>query len=364
MSTKYGSFESVESTSGNHLDFIPFLSVIPFEWRAIGDAFKSASKIKSGIKSSLAGRCTFVVRQGYDPTDQSSTGRVLEGNGDFGICLRSKTGAISLTASNLSLRTGLDDPLVGAANFAPPSLKATLAHEFSEDSFIAASYDLKLRKPELSLCWTGETFTEKATFSLTADPVHRALKLSAAVSFPGTEWRNTVYDEENDVIEEPKDDGARHSLWVRHEARQRDLLHRTSLGARIDMGRLVNWVVDVIDYKLEPHFPRLFWALPGSQTLYNFLVPAEDENQVRHHIRGWDLDTSYEFGRSGPLVSVSKSLRHATLSLGWDAHEREAGLEYAIRGLRLGAKLGRDEAGSGIWKRPSLYAHIEPLELL
>jgi hypothetical protein len=38
--------------------------------------------------------------------------------------------------------------------------------------------------------------------------------------------RETVYDEDNDVVEEPKDDGGRHRLWVRHEARQGNMLHR------------------------------------------------------------------------------------------------------------------------------------------
>jgi len=58
-----------------------------------------------------------------------------------------------------------------------------------------------------------------------------------------------VYDEDKDVIEEPADSGARHRLWVRHEARHRDLLHRTVVGARVDLGRLVNYVADYIDYK-------------------------------------------------------------------------------------------------------------------
>ena len=65
----------------------------------------------------------------------------------------------------------------------------------------------------------------------------------------GPTLRDTVYDEDKDTIEEPRDTGARHRLWVRHEARQRDLLHRTSVGARLDLGRIINYVVDYIDYK-------------------------------------------------------------------------------------------------------------------
>jgi hypothetical protein len=33
--------------------------------------------------------------------------------------------------------------------------------------------------------------------------------------------------------------------------------------------------------QLEPRIPGLFWRLPFSQELYNLVVPAEDENQVR-----------------------------------------------------------------------------------
>ena len=61
--------------------------------------------------------------------------------------------------------------------------------------------------------------------------------------------RDTLYDDDNDRIEEPRDDGARHRLWVSHEARHRDPLHRTSVGARLDLGRLMNYVADFIDYR-------------------------------------------------------------------------------------------------------------------
>ena len=175
----------------NRLDFIPRKSFLPFEWATLGDAFKLKRNGKQpSLASGVSGRCVFVVRQGFDPLDQSSTGRVLEGDGDMGVAIRAKSLAISLTASNLSLRTGLDDPLAtSAAAGSAPSMKATLAHEFAADSFIAASYDFKLKKPGFSLCWTGETFPEKATVCVQADPVQRALKIAAAVSFPGTEWR-------------------------------------------------------------------------------------------------------------------------------------------------------------------------------
>ena len=33
------------------------------------------------------------------------------------------------------------------------------------------------------------------------------------LTITGPEWRDTVYNEDNGHIEEPKDDGARHRLW-------------------------------------------------------------------------------------------------------------------------------------------------------
>ncbi len=54
----------------------------------------------------------------------------------------------------------------------------------------------------------------------------------------------------------------------------------TTVGGCLDLGRLVNYVCDFIDYRLEPRFPPLFWAIPGSQMLYNLIIPAEDEDQV------------------------------------------------------------------------------------
>lgn len=360
--------ELASANPDNRLDFLPQRSFLPFEWRNLGQAYASSSSDPSPSNqlaaAKLSGRATFVVRQGYDPLDNSSTGRVLEGDGDLGIAFRLKSLAFGLTASNLAMRSGLDDPLTeaAAAVSTAPSLKATIAQEFSEDCFLAASYDLKLRKPELALCLAGETFTERATLCLQADPIQRALKIAAAVAFPGPEWRDTLYDEEKDAIEYPRDDGGRHRLWLRHEARPRALLHHTSVGASIDLGRTINWVCSQVDYKLEPRIPPLFWALPLSHTLYNALVPAEDENQVHHKISGWDLEVSHDFARSAPRLALIKTLRHASLSASWDMHSREAGVEYGRRGLRLGAKLGKVE-GLG-WKQPSLYLHVEPLALL
>ncbi|KAG1670955.1 hypothetical protein FOA52_011390 [Chlamydomonas sp. UWO 241] len=304
-----------QPSDANRFEFLPGKAVLPFEWRALGSAFAGDDKAgSSSLDSKLAGRCGFVVRQGFDPIDGSATGRVVEGSGDMGVALRMKSLALALTTSNLAMRAGLDNPLdagVAAAGGAA-SLKATVAKRLGHGSYAAASYDLKQRKPEFGLCLAGDAGPEKATLCLTADPVVRSLKIAAAVSFAGTEWRNTVYDEARDVIEEPADDGGRHRLWVRHEGRARDYMHRTALGCVLDLGRLVNLVADAVDYRIEPRLPPLLWAIPGSQKLYNLLIPAEDENQVRHKIRGWDLDASHEFGRRGPRVALIKSFKSSS----------------------------------------------------
>lgn len=90
-----------------------------------------------------------------------------------------------------------------------------------------------------------------------------------------------MYDESRDTIEEPADDGGRHRLWVRHDAKARDFLHRTAIGGVFDLGRLVNFVADFVDYRVEPRLPPVVWSVPLAQKLYNVLVPPEDENQVR-----------------------------------------------------------------------------------
>lgn len=79
-------------------------------------------------------------------------------------------------------------------------------------------------------------------------------------------------------------------------------------------------------------------------------------------MRGWDLDLSHEFGRRGPRVALVKSFKASSFAATWDQHSQEAGLEYSVKGLRVGARLGRLE-GLG-WKAPSLFLMAEPLSLL
>lgn len=184
------------TTSVNKLDFMPGTaeqSLMPsFEWRSLGAAFAlgdSPSTSASVKAAKLSGRCSFVVRQGFDPIDQSSTGRVVEGAGDAGITLRSGSSAISLSAGNIRYRSGLDDPLAAAqadaGEASVPSLKATLAKEYRPDCFAAVSYDLRQQKPEFSLAWAGDAFTERAALVVHADPVLRTYKMAASVAFQG-----------------------------------------------------------------------------------------------------------------------------------------------------------------------------------
>ncbi len=66
--------------------------------------------------------------------------------------------------------------------------------------------------------------------------------------------RDIVYDEEKDILVSPEDDGARHQLWFHHEAKHRHLMHRTIVGASVDLGRAVNWLCSQVG-RLQPNHP-------------------------------------------------------------------------------------------------------------
>ncbi|GIL46112.1 hypothetical protein Vafri_3173 [Volvox africanus] len=347
----------------NALDFVPRLSFLPIEWRNIGAAF--GLKDRSG--PAATGRCSFVVKEGIDAADVSTTGRVVEGASDVGVALKLNTLALGITAGNLSFRTGLDNPTAALAQrigeSSVPSLKVMAVKQFKDENYVAASYDLKTRKPELSACWAGDAKTERATLLVRVDPIMRSVKLDAAVSTPGPEWRNVLYNDVTDRIEEPADDGARHTLYVQHEARGRNLMHATRIGCRLDLGRLVNYAADFFDYNIEERIPGFIWNIPLLPQLYYMLVPPENDDQVRHHITGWELDISHDFNRGPrPSLLLCKSFKYGNLSASYDMAANEAGLSYGRRGLVLGTRLGRLE-GQG-WKRPSLHISVEPLTLL
>lgn len=271
-----------EGTS-NKLDFLPRVSFLPLEWRSLGAAWGSASS-STADSQAVTGRCSFTVRQGFDPLEQSTTGRVVEGHSDVGVAIKVKTFALALTAGNLHFRTGLDDPhsqeAIRVGETSMPSLKLTAAKEFGDcgDSFVAFSYDVKQRRPELSAAWSATARTDRATLMLKADPIMRTLTIGAGVTSPGPEWRRTYYDEATQTLDIPQDDGERHSMWVSHTAREKEWLASTRVGLRLSLHRALNWLGDFVDYRLEEHIPMFVWRVPLTQQLYKLLVPEEDDD--------------------------------------------------------------------------------------
>lgn len=108
-------------------------------------------------------------------------------------------------------------------------------------------------------------------------------------------------------------------LVLQHSARPRDLLHRTRVGARIDLGRVANLVSDYVGYNVEDSLPLIFWNIPGMQQLFRVLVPDEDENQVRGKAlwlcAGWCLWVSglVEYFPALDFTSSCRSIRHLEL---------------------------------------------------
>jgi hypothetical protein len=355
------------TSADNKLDFVDGVSFLPWDWRNLGAAFQDG---RSDTNQSVAARCNFTLRRGFDALDRVDYGGVVEGVGDLGINLRSKQFAFHLGASNLAVKGGADAPLdsVSVAGGRLASLKLTAAQEFAEDSYAAVSYDLLQKKPEVSLGWSGSTFTERATLSLHLDPVDAAARLRAGVSFPGPEWRGDVYDEATDRIECPRDDGSRHAVWLEHEARRRRPMAATVIGARVDLGRLLNYAADWFDYNLEHKIPGLFWRLPLSQRLYNLVVPPEDENQERYtRLRGLCLEFTHDFARAAPAVGLSRGVAggQGRATAMYDAETRTAALRLRLGGLVAGASVVRaGGAGWRDWSSPSYTLMVEPLAFL
>lgn len=188
----------------NKVSFLKGVSLFPWDWKHIG---ASANRAGGNANQSVGARVTFTTRSGSDESGVQY-GRVLESSADLSVGLKSRDFILALSAGNVAVRSGSDDPKRVSAGQAPAGLKLTLARQFNEDNFIGASYDVRLNKPELSVCWTGETFTEKASLMLTADPLDRTLVLRAALATPGPEWRRMLYNEDNNTLEPVQDDGA------------------------------------------------------------------------------------------------------------------------------------------------------------
>lgn len=80
-------------------------------------------------------------------------------------------------------------------------------------------------------------------------------------------------------------------------------------GARLDLGRLANLAADFIDNHVEPHLPLLFWKIPLTRRLFEWVLPAPDPEQMRYYIKGWAAEFAHDFGKGGgPLVGLSKRL--------------------------------------------------------
>jgi hypothetical protein len=267
------------------------------DWAGLAASFGLGDR-SGGPGASGAGRVAFTVRQGVDAAELSNVGSVVDVVAETGAVFRLSGLAVGLSGSGITFRSGLDDPASAASTSGSsaqrvPSLKISVAKALKEPySYVAASFDLKQRKPELSACWTGEAGVDSATVLARVDPVMRAVKLTAAVSTPGPEWRKVLYNEDTNRLEHPEDDGARHTFYFEHEARPRDMLHATRIGAKLDLGRLVNYACDFFYYHLEERVPDFVWSIPLVPQLYYALVGQEDDDQVRHRIHGWTAEVS------------------------------------------------------------------------
>jgi hypothetical protein len=81
-------------------------------------------------------------------------------------------------------------------------------------------------------------------------------------------------------------------------------------GARLDVGRLANLAADFIDNRLEQHIPLLFWKIPLTRQLYDWVIPEPDSKQMRYSLKGWALELAQDFDSSSarPVVGLSKRL--------------------------------------------------------
>ncbi|KAF6254750.1 hypothetical protein COO60DRAFT_1622452 [Scenedesmus sp. NREL 46B-D3] len=350
-------------TNNNKLDFITGVSLLPFDLNNLGAVYSSSK----GKAQCVASRCSVVVRRGWDDVEQLEYGNVVEALGDVGFNLRSKDYAFHISASNLAYKAGTDSPLRAQSlvGNALASLKVAYAQQVSEDRFLGVSYDFSQRKPELSLAWAGDTFTEQSSLAVSIDPIDRAARLRAAVSFPGLEWRRDVWDHDTRSVQLVQDDGSsRHTVWAEHEARRGQLLAATKLGARLDLGRLANISGNFVDRHLKQRIPLLFWKIPLSQKLYRFVVPAQDQEQMRYNIKGWCAELSHDFDRQGPTVGLSKRLGDSGCSLAasYDAASSAAGIEMRSKWVVAAARLARQEDGQ--WRKPSVQLLVQPLGFL
>ena len=109
----------------------------------------------------------------------------------------------------------------------------------------------------------------------------------------------------------------------------------------------------------------------GAHALHHSIgAPRPPSVQVRHDIKGWELDVSHEFGPGKkPRLELAKTLKAAggvTLHSSYDLGSSTAGLGVSASGVSVEARAMR-AGGSllkGAWSRPSLHFAVEPLTVL
>lgn len=137
------------------------------------------------------------------------------------------------------------------------------------------------------------------------------------------------------------------------------------VGARLDIGRLANLAGNFVEKHIEHRIPYLFWKIPLSQTLYNFVIPREDREQMRYNIKGWSAEVSHDFDRRGPVVGLIKRIGSSgvTVAATYDTDEDSAGVELRGKWLVAAAKMSRQE-GFKQWRNPSVQFIVQPLGFL
>lgn len=358
-------------------------SVVPFEWEGLGAVF--AGEGDSG--QVLDGKLSFVLRSGYDALGQVPLGKVLIGNADLGGGVRLKDLAVYLSLGNAAYKSGIDDPASAqsVAEATAPSLKATVAKKLGEDSVLAASWDFKQRAPALSLCLTGRTQLEKAALLVQLDPVRqRSLKVAAAVSFPGPDWRSSRYDYVARRYVHPEDYGQRHHLYVRHELRLGDLFSSSQIGCRVDVSRALNLLAGTVYNEVIPRLPRFqapFWLSRHGVSKWvhrnvlqrgrDILLPPPGPITGYHYrFANVELDACHDVVSGCQEVALMRHTRLGSFGLRYGGGpQREVGIKLVGAALELGVNLGKIDEGEGSswregWRKPSFSLQVRPLALL
>lgn len=78
----------------------------------------------------------------------------------------------------------------------------------------------------------------------------------------------------------------------------------------MDLNRLANIAANFMDNRLEEHIPLLFWKIPLTRRVYEFIIPEPNREQLRYTFKGWAAEFAHDFDKStsGPVVGVSKRL--------------------------------------------------------